>query len=333
MSNRLVISLNQNTAAAGKNLRAGQENAAACKEDRKSIFVGDTKLPENQQKTDARIMQRRRLVGEQAMKIIGDAWARDVKGAEAIDELWKSKNAKAEELGATQLKMQALDGQKAQLREEYGIASDSQEQKDLELLQKYQSNKNGASFDEFSREELERLGELQHTTRTEYQSRVLALNEAQDIYRISERQIKNEVVLLTQQITDSKIEQLKNRDMQKAKESAEELRAAAGDEIGAMLLADAREALDEKMQEVQEEAKERAEAKAERGESTPAAEKMEQQEIIEGASESDRLAAEQKQNRQSASAVEDAQRNIQRILKENNLINEDIKGLQIDLGF
>ena len=36
---------------------------------------------------------------------------------------------------------------------------------------------------------------------------------------------------------------------------------------------------------------------------------------------------------QDASAVAEAQKSINRILKDNNLISDDIKGIEIDLGY
>lgn len=62
---------------------------------------------------------------------------------------------------------------------DYGVDKDSQEQKDLELLEKYQNNRYGSAEDTFSKEELERLKELQNTPLTEYQEKVLKLNSSQ----------------------------------------------------------------------------------------------------------------------------------------------------------
>ena len=44
-----------------------------------------------------------------------------------------------------------ISAEKDKLRETYGISKDSQEQKDLELLEKYQNNKLGIFSDDFSK--------------------------------------------------------------------------------------------------------------------------------------------------------------------------------------
>lgn len=37
--------------------------------------------------------------------------------------------------------------------------------------------------------------------------------------------------------------------------------------------------------------------------------------------------------KQNTSKMDEAQKNIQKILKEKNLVNEDLKGIEIDLNF
>ena len=59
----------------------------------------------------------------------------------------------------------------------------------------------------------------------------------------------------------------------------------------------------------------------------------EQKEIIEEASEAAKLDQNISVKTQDTSAVAEAQKSIDRILKDNNLISDDIKGIEIDLGF
>ena len=55
--------------------------------------------------------------------------------------------------------------------------------------------------------------------------------------------------------------------------------------------------------------------------------------MIEGAVEADRLEADVTVNQTGTSKLEEAQQHIQTILKKNNLVNEDLKGIKIDLNF
>ena len=67
-----------------------------------------------------------------------------------------------------------MENEKEAYRVDYGVDKDSQEQKDLELLEKYQNNRYGSAEDTFSKEELERLKELQNTPLTGIRRRYLS---------------------------------------------------------------------------------------------------------------------------------------------------------------
>lgn len=76
-----------------------------------------------------------------------------------------------------------IENTKEQLRKEYGVELDSQEQKDLELLQKKQDSKNKLDVGSFTDEEMDRLKELEGTPLTEYQKAVLELNDTAREYK------------------------------------------------------------------------------------------------------------------------------------------------------
>ena len=58
-----------------------------------------------------------------------------------------------------------------------------------------------------------------------------------------------------------------------------------------------------------------------------------QEEIIEGQQNADQLEQDVSMQKQNTSKMDEAQKNIQKILKEKNLVNEDLKGIEIDLNF
>ena len=62
-------------------------------------------------------------------------------------------------------------------------------------------------------------------------------------------------------------------------------------------------------------------------------EKQQQEKMIEGSVEADRLEADVTVDQMGTSKLEEAQQHIQTILKKNNLVNEDLKGIKIDLNF
>ena len=293
----------------------------------KSLNIGN--LTANNTKTA--IDKKRELVKKQAMKPIGDAWNQDNKALDSINDMYDKKSESLEKLNDIQSKLKDIDNKKESLRLEYGIDADSEEQKDLELLEKYQNNMNGASYDDFTEEEINRLKELQNEPRTEYQKKALMLNASKDILYLETKKIENEIIGMTESISMSEIELNKSQNMLKATESANGIIEASEDEILGMLIKEGMDNIEEKMEEELEKAKEAAEKKAEEEEKIE--ERKEQKEFLEKQEEVEKLEHKITTNRQSDTNVAKAQNEIRRILEENNMINEDLKGIDIDLNF
>lgn len=99
-------------------------------ENRNSIYAGDLGLGKDT------ITLRKQQAQKKALKLIQDAWTGDRKVAQSITDI----KAKADELQADIEANQEIinqgELQKEALREQYGVEADSQEQKDLELLEK-----------------------------------------------------------------------------------------------------------------------------------------------------------------------------------------------------
>lgn len=278
---------------------------------------------------------KRRNAQKQAMKIIGDAWENDQNAAKNIEDMSNLKNEKVMELNEQNKQKKGIEESKQKLQQEYGIASDSQEQKDTELLEKYQNSITGASDEHFSEEEIDRLKELQNTPLTEYQKRVLTLNARKGEMTRNAEKLQNAISGLTSSITDASIEQLKSRGMEMASDAAEEIMGAANEEIFGMLIADAKENMDEKLEEEKEKAEEISEKKEEQDEQIEESKenRREQEELIEGQLDMEQLKQTISAENQTVSQTTEAQKAIQNILEENHLVSEDIKGIEIDLNF
>ena len=157
------------------------------------------------------------------------------------------------------------------------------------------------------------------------------LNASKDILYLETKKIENEIIGMTESISMSEIELNKSQNMLKATESANGIIEASEDEILGMLIKEGMDNIEEKMEEELEKAKEAADKNAEKEEK--AEERKEQKELLEKEHEDERLEKKVSDNRQSQSNVEQAQNEIRRILEENNMINEDLKGIDIDLNF
>lgn len=316
----------------GNSSAAFNENSKVNKNgNQKSIFAGNLMAKD----TDGLVDQKRNFAKKQAMKLISDAWDRDGKTAQNVQDMKSEHTQKIAELIDFKSKLKDIEKDKEAFREEYGVDPDSQEQKDLELLEKYQNNMNGSSFDSFSKEEIERLKELQYTERTEYQNKVLELNAEAGAVNLEIRQGEYQVIALKESIFDTRIEQLKSQDMLNAENAADEIMDAANDEILGLLIQEGIDHMDQKREEEQEKAEEAAEKQEEQEEKLQEAKEKreEQEELIKEAQDAEQLERDAALQKQSAVYVVEAQKNIQRILKENNLINEDLKGIEIDFNF
>jgi hypothetical protein len=187
------------------------------------------------------------------MKLISDAWGRDEKTSDEIKNMQQMKADKVAELQEWKSKIKDIDSNKELLREESGVELESREQKDLELLEKYQNNINGSSFDSFSEEEVERLKELQNTPLTEYQKKALKLNDMKGSVNMEVQMAEREIATITKAITGAKIDKLKSQDMIQAKDGAEEILDAAGKDIIGMLIEEGKENIDEAQEEAEQE--------------------------------------------------------------------------------
>ena len=305
--------------SAGKRNRRAQNTQNTKKNvDGRFLIAGSSK---------EQIEKKRKLAQKQAMKLVKDAFSGDQATKQNIEDL---KAQKAEKVAEYQEKMQHIgniSAEKDKLRETYGISKDSQEQKDLELLEKYQNNKLGFFSDDFSKEEIDRLKELANEPRTEYQKQVLSLNGKKAALQSDADLMQQQIMVLTQNQSDAKVDQLKSQDMLKAGDAAEEI-------VG-MVIADAKEKLDKELEEKKAEAEKKAEEKEEQDERIEKAkeERKEDREMIEGDLDAEKLQADASIQKQSVTQSEETTQRINQIMKKNHLINEDLKGIEIDVNF
>ena len=270
--------------------RNGQEQK------RNTIFMGDLNVKKDP------ITQRKQYAQQKALKMVSDAWDVDRKIDQNIqdirDKLRQLEDEYVENLGY----IAEGEAQKEQLRQQYNVAPDSQEQKDLELLQKkadymrhpdevtlteeerarlkaissrppetkeeaelLQRKADAEKFGlsvEWTEEEEALLKEMEGVPLTEYQERCLKIDGYQKIYETRNDVIKDQIAGYNGSIRATRLERLKFHEMQKAQKKAEEVMEAAGKEIIGMLMEEAKDHVDEEMEETKEEAEEKAEEEA-----------------------------------------------------------------------
>ena len=225
-----------------------------------------------------RISDKRNSARNKAMKLINDAWERDNETSQGIKDMQDSKEAVVTEIREANSKISDIDKELDNLKELYGVESDS----------------------------------AGNTDSTEYKEKVKELNDLKNEYSKQVEKGKLSVKAMTESITDVKIDQLKSQDMLDSKEAADTIIEAAEKDIVSMAILEGKEHIDEKAEEAKEkteEAKEKAEEakkKAEEAKEEEAKEKVEDN-------------------------VTKAQEEIQKLMDINNMIDEDIKGIEIDI--
>ncbi|MDE5867291.1 MAG: hypothetical protein K2H31_11955 [Lachnospiraceae bacterium] len=310
---------------------------------------GTINMSELGSRTDTLLM-RKQLAKKRAMKVVSDAWAGDKK----IDSDIEDRRTHVEELRAEMRKnadsVADYKARKEALKEEYGIENDSQEQKDLELLER-QMYPNKDPYTPFTEEEGARLKELEGQPLTEYQQRALELDAVIDNDQEKADKAENEMIAENAAIRSTRIERLKYHGMVDAQKEADEINAAASKEAIGMLIGEAKDHVDETLEEQQEAAKKKAEEKEEQEEKLEEQreEKEEFQEQLELKREENRDAeearTEQRKNaREQEDLLEAAEANytgaeslpsqikaeIKDMLQKMKLLDEDLKGAKVD---
>jgi len=326
----LTININQNARTLHKLAEENAKNPNRKSVDARTLSV----VPNSEDRVDSKKQSARR----QAIRLMNDAWSRDERIAKTREETSDRKCEIMDQLASLKSQLDDIDGSREALRQNYEVEGDSLEQSDLELLEKYQNYKNGSAYSDFSQEEIERLKELQAEDMTDYQMESLKKNSARGELVKTIRDLEAEMLSVTETLTANAINQDKNTGMLQAMDGADAILAAANKEIFGMLMQDGIDHLDEKAAEEKKEAEEKAEKKAEEEERLEKAEerreeRKELEKIVEKSMEADQLQNDVTTQRNTPSQVVEAQKSISKILKDNNLVNEDLKGIEIDLNF
>lgn len=330
----LTIRSTMNNQAAAQGIENADKNTDNSKQtkNRKTINASELNLkPYNDNQIDAKRLRARK----QAMKLISDAWKSSDMRDKNIEDMKLDKLNKLDEITALKNKVSDLENEKEAYRADYGVDMNSQEQKDLELLEKYQNNRYGSAEDTFSKEELDRLKELQNTPLTEYQEKVLKLNSSQIHFKDEIGQKELKIACTTASIALAEIDRDKSQEMLKAQDSADQIIGAVEGEVKNLLVNEGKDNIDNKVEENKEKADEAEKKQEEQQEKIDEKrkERKEQEEIIEGQAEADKLEMNANIRSNDVDHVTEAQKQIVRIMKDNKMLNEDIKGIDIDLNF
>lgn len=287
------------------------------------------------------IEQKRAMAKKQAYKVVSDTFASERK----IDDDLKAREDRIGQLKSqssqAQKQLKAIGEEEDNLRSEYGVEPNSQEQKDLELLKQYNRSKYGRG-DSLTAEEQKYAMELEKQGLTEYQERALNLDKERYTHEDTVQEAENGIVQESATIRAVKLERLKHHPVLDATKEAEGILEAANKEIIGMLKDEAKKHIDEKQEEELEDAKKRKEEKEE--EEKRLEEAKERREEIEALADPEK--AKEKSKDKSDDRVvndviteqfvkmdqvkNDVQTEVADILSQMKLVIEDVKGIKVD---
>lgn len=272
------------------------------------------------------IEQKKQQAKGQAMKIMGDAWEGEKKLDAQLDARRNRIKELQSEMNACNKEIQWFEEERTRLQEAYGVAQDSKEQQDLELLAKEVDAKTPGKGVTLTKEEREQLAQIKEAGLTEYQSRSLELKELAGDYEEQKYKLEKEIEVENAIISATKLERLKSNPMGDARQQAEAVMEAASKEIIGMVFEEGKEHVDEELEEKIEAAKE----------------KQEKEELLEEKLE--KLKEKKESQEEFAEAVVEVsaelidmdakqievKKELQEVMDKMKLLAEDIKGAKVD---
>lgn len=288
------------------------------------------------------IEQKKALAKKRAFKIVKDALANELKMDSNVQEVRDHAKQLQAEMDRAQEEIGRIDEKLEKLRIDSGVDADSEEQKDLELLEKRAAYERGDLSKALTEEENERIAALDERGYTEYQKQALAAEKHKAPYEDTVRKAQAGIIADNAVIRGTRLERLKKDFIRKAQNEKDDMLAEAGKEIIGMLVDEAKDHMDEKSEELQEKAEEKAEEKeAEQEKLDVIKEKKEQMEAMSSPENgADRASQVQTEAASGDPVTEtmaeldgqrgDYQREIEEMMRKMGLVSEDIKGIKVD---
>lgn len=278
------------------------------------------------------IEEKRKKAQRMALGIVSDAFDGDKKIDEDLDERRRYVKKLQTENNEYTKELKRIEEFRADVVENYGISEDSREHADLELLRKERDTQKYDPFlNSFTEEEKEQLARIKQDGITDYQQEMLNLDKTQKYFQ---GKIDENMKLIKEEnsiISGIGIERLKSHDMVDAQKNADRIMAAASDSVIGMLVDEARENIDEKIEEDKdntEKAEKEAEQKKERLDEARAERRAREEKIEEMYkldSELDAVSASKKSDN-----MPDVKKSLENVVNELKLTMQDLTGSVVD---
>ncbi|MBR1771584.1 MAG: hypothetical protein IJ747_06105 [Lachnospiraceae bacterium] len=263
---------------------------------------------------------------KQAMKLVGDVFAGDRKVDQELEGHRERIRQLQQENGAHRRSIRDIEDNREALRQNCGVAADSQEEKDLQLLAKEKEASFAGSSVHLSAEEREEVERIKEKGLTQYQQDSLAMKEDERYFAESIAKSDQEIRMENAIISGTEIERLKSHAMTDAQKEAEQIMQEASKDIVNLLVDEAKDHVEEALEEKKEAAKAESEKREELQEKVDdrRQQKKEQEEFTEEILEATRGRVS------GANGMNEAQLEIKDMMNKMKLLEEDIKGAAVD---
>lgn len=224
------------------------------KNDKRGILASELTI--NQDNQEDSITMRKVQGQKDAIKTLVNQLTSDKKIDDDIESRRQHMRALDDEISVYQNEVEVIEGTKQKVKESFGISDDSEEQKNLELIEKQIESRKPNSAVVLSDAEKEKLAQI--GPQTEYQTEMLAYDSIESEWKSRIESAKKEKMGENGIIKAIKKELLKVHPMIDAQGEAEEIKKEANSEVIAMMIDEAKNHIDEKQDEIEKAAEEKA---------------------------------------------------------------------------
>ncbi len=314
------MNINLNTTFTNENIKAVNNGQSVLKGQNnvingKTLNLGSNLLDEK--KAQAK---------KDAMKLIRNAFEGDQKISNEFNEKKRHVEELIKDKGEADKVINNIENERKMLRDEYGLTENSKEEKELKLLEKdFKSTLPGSDVS-LSEEERKAVAEIKERGLTEYQSRSMEKLDYAKNYIVKSYANTLEIQDENRSLGMMEREMLKNTSMIEAKKEAKKLEEEANEQVVTIAMDEAKDNVDSDIEEKKEEAERIKEKKEEIEERIDASKKrrdeMEEfsEKTLEGAESMSRI----------TKSVDEAQQEVKEMMSKMKMLDEDIKGIEID---
>lgn len=303
----------------------------------KTVFAGE--LMKQKKKPD-RVSQIREQAQKKAHKIVSDVFASEKQLDDMIQEMKNKCQEMLEEQAEASREIERTQERQAAYMDAYGVTSESDQYRDLELLRKERAAKTDLSV-ALTEEENTQLSRIHEEGITNFQKDMLEQDEIAEVYRVRMETVQQGITQINSSLYDIRIERLKVHPMADANKQVKKVMEQASDEIIGEIRSEGMKHIEDKLQEVVEKAKEEAAEKEEEKEKleTRKERKEELEKIREGDSDSETAVSKRDIPKVDMDILDSykgtkkkADQELERLIDQLEMIMEDLKGIDIDVN-